>query len=478
MPNGAQASKVELSRPSSWEFKVENGQPAKVRLWLIFGETAASDFATTKQLLVEAKALGLSSRRFEFGSVIGLKGTMLDTRRMLVAVGPYDDMNLLNIAQRQLKTERGTPLEVFKELLSPATGTIIATEKHSGIRIVAQDVIWLESPQKAPLIFDALEWGQGTPKKGVEKRSYDGQLYVTVGQDGLLAVVNRLSAERLLEGVVPSELYTSAPMDALRAQAVAARGQLLAKIGTRHLADPYGLCAETHCQVYTGLSRIHRRTSKAVRDTHGQLLFDAEGLVDTTYSSTCGGHSESFHLVWGGRPKAAHPGFRDTIKSKRSVIKTPDIKTFIQSEPNAFCKASGMKAKTYRWRKTVRGSRITEAVKAHKDIGKVIDFEVLSRGKSGRALSIKYRGTKDSLVIKGEYTNRKVLGHLKSALWIVSAREGPEDDQPFVWRFEGAGFGHGVGMCQHGAMGMSQKGHSWAEILSHYYRNSRLERLW
>ncbi len=478
MPNGTKGARVELSKASSWRFTVENSQPAKVRLWLAFGETKASDFVTTKKLLSEAKALGLSTRRFESGSAMGLKGTMLDTRRIIIAVGPYPDMDALTQAQRQLDGQRDQAPQVFQELLSPATGTIVAKETRSGIRIVAQDMIWLESAAKAPLIFDKLEWGQGTPKSGIEKRSYDGQIYITIGQDGQLAAVNLLSAERLLEGVVPSELYTSAPMDALRAQAVAARGQLLAKIGTRHLADPYILCAETHCQVYTGLSRIHKRSSQAVHDTHGQLLFDTEGLVDTTYSSTCGGHSESFHLVWGGKPKAAHPGFRDKDKSAVSVIKGTEIEAFIRSEPESFCKKSGLRAKTYRWRKTVKGTRITKAVKAHRDVGNVLNFEVMKRGRSGRALSVKYHGTKGEVVINGEYTNRKVLGHLKSALWIVTDREGAETEQPRVWRFAGAGFGHGVGMCQHGAMGMATSGHSWSDILTHYYRNSRLEKLW
>ena len=478
MPNGTNAAQVELSRSSSWKFTLENAQPAKVRLWLRFGEAAANDFSTIKNLLSEAKALGLPSKRFESGSAMGLKGTMLDTRRIIIAVGPYSDMNALETARRALNHGRAAELGIFRELLAPATGTIIAKEGRTGMRIVAQDVIWLESAAKAPLIFDQLEWGQGTPKRGISKRSYDGQIYITVGQDGGLAAVNLLSAERLLEGVVPSELYTSAPMDALRAQAVAARGQLLAKIGTRHLADPYLLCAETHCQVYTGLSRIHQRSSQAVSDTHGQLLFDKEGLVDTTYSSTCGGHSESFHLVWGGKPKAAHPGFRDKEKSVESVINHADIEAFIRSQPDSFCKKSGLKAKTYRWKKTVKGHRISKAVRAHRDVGDVVDFEVLKRGRSGRALSVKYHGTNGQVVINGEYTNRKVLGHLKSALWIVTDREGAREKEPRLWRFEGAGFGHGVGMCQHGAMGMANSGHSWAAILTHYYRNSRLEKLW
>ena len=478
LPNGNKAAQFELQRGSTWRFTVKDSTPAKVRLWLTFGEARADDFATTKKLLSEAKALGLTTRRFESGSVMGLKGTILDTRRIVIAVGPYNDLEHLAAAQKKLSKDRGKTPAIFRELLAPAKGTIIATEKKAGLQILAQDVLWMESGSESPIVFDRLVWGQGTPKRGTERRSYDGQIYITVGQDGKLAAVNVLSAERLLEGVVPSELYTSAPLNALRAQAVAARGQLLAKIGTRHLADPYLLCAETHCQVYTGLGRIHKRSSQAVRDTHGHLLFDKEGLVDTTYSSTCGGHSESFHLVWGGQPKSAHPGFRDRYNSDKSVIGQKDVEAFVRSTPKAFCRASGLKAKTFRWQKKVTGTRITKAVKAHKNIGDVLNFVVKERGRSGRALSIEYEGTRGRVLIKGEYTNRKVLGHLKSALWIVTNRDGAQNKEPRMWYFAGAGFGHGVGMCQHGAMGMARKGYDWAKILKHYYRGSRLEKLW
>jgi stage II sporulation protein D len=278
--------------------------------------------------------------------------------------------------------------------------------------------------------------------------------------------------------VVPSELYVSAPLNALKAQAVAARGQLLAKIGTRHLADPYLLCAETHCQVYTGRARLNKRTTKAVNSTRGQLLFDRQGLVDTTYSSTCGGHSESSHLVWGGREKSAHPGFRDQLNSPASQLATTSIEQFVTTTPESFCKKSGQAARTYRWKKTVRGSRISKNLRKFKDIGSVLELKVASRGKSGRALSVEYTGAKGTVLIEGEYTNRKILGHLKSGLWIATPKVTGVNTPPTSWLFQGAGFGHGVGLCQHGAMGMANQGHQWKQILFHYYRGSRLRKAW
>ncbi|MGB0646630.1 MAG: SpoIID/LytB domain-containing protein [Bradymonadia bacterium] len=478
MLNGHSEERLEVKNQSKWLITVAQASPAKVRHWVNIGTVGAAQFQEIKSLQAKALELKLAIRRFEAGSVMGLSGHTLDTRQLVVAVGPYDSEKLATLAATNLKAHFGQNTAVFEELLEPASGTIKAHEQRTGITVTGKDVLWFEGQNNTPIFFDKLKWGQGTPRSGVEARSYNGLIYVAIDQSGQLAVVNVLSAERLLEGVVPSELYTSAPLEALKAQAVAARGQLLAKIGTRHLADPYLLCAETHCQVYTGRARLHKRTSKAVKETRGQLLFDQQGLVDTTYSSTCGGHSESSHLVWGGQIKTAHPGFRDTLNSEATLMATDDIQTFVTTSPNSFCKKSGEAAKTYRWTKTVRSDKIAAKVRTYRDIGALMNLEVVRRGRSGRALSVRYEGQHGNVLIEGEYTNRKILGHLKSGLWIASPNLTGKSKLPRSWTFHGAGFGHGVGMCQHGAIGMAREGHAFDRILKHYYRGSALQKAW
>ena len=130
-------------------------------------------------------------------------------------------------------------------------------------------------------------------------RPYWGGIYVTVGAHGQLVVVNEVPADKLLEGLVPAEIFPSAPAAALRAQAVAARGELFRKTGVRHLVDPYLLCARTHCQVYAGAGHEHPRTSAAVAATRGLVLLEEDGrVVDTVYSAVCGGHTEDNDAVW------------------------------------------------------------------------------------------------------------------------------------------------------------------------------------
>ena len=478
MFNGRSEEQLEITKQSKWVITATQASPARVRHWVNVGTVGTDQFKEIKSLQAKAQALNLTVKRFEAGSVMGLSGHTLDTRQLTVAVGPYDSEKQAVLAVTQLKSHFGQNTAIFKELLEPASGTIKAREQRTGVTVTGKDMLWFEGRKNTPLYFDKLAWGQGTPRSGVEPRSYNGLIYITIDQSGQLAVVNVLSAERLLEGVVPSELYTSAPLEALKAQAVAARGQLLAKIGTRHLVDPYLLCAETHCQVYTGRAKLHKRTSRAVRETRGKLLFDEQGLVDTTYSSTCGGHTESSHLVWGGRIKSAHPGFRDTLKSQPTLISGEDIQTFVTTSPDAFCKKSGEAAKTYRWTKTVRNDKIAAKVRKYRDIGLLTSFKVVRRGRSGRALSVHYGGQRGEVTIEGEYTNRKILGHLKSGLWIASPNLGTDDKLPRSWTFHGAGFGHGVGMCQHGAIGMAREKYPFDRILKHYYRGSSLKTVW
>jgi SpoIID/LytB domain protein len=275
-------------------------------------------------------------------------------------------------------------------------------------------------------------------------------------------------------------------MEALKVQAVAARGQLLAKVGTRHRADPYLLCAETHCQAYRGDTKASPRTDQAVKATRGELLFDDEGLVDTVYSSSCGGHTEAYHVFWGGPSRPALPGVHD-VDDGANTSPVTDPGAFIAAAPKAWCSHN---AGLYRWEKTLTGAFVSKAVaeraavqaaaegKPAQVAGEVHTIEVLRRGVSGRALDVAYVGTAGRVVVEGEYKNRTLLGRLRSGLWVVERRGGAATGAPAQWVFRGGGFGHGVGMCQHGAIGQADAGRGHETILKHYYRGSTLRRAW
>lgn len=479
LPGGDDGHRIAAPAGARWTVTIEDGKPGRRRWWVVVARVPAADLARAAATRDRWRERGHEVSLFESGALIGLAGRTLDTRVVTVAVDPRPTEAEARAHAAALAADEPLPGEVVAEPLARPGGWIVAREASSGVEVRARDLLWATTGGGAPIDLPDLEWGHGTPRRGREDRSYDGDVYFTVGHDGRLAVVNLVEAERLLEAVVPSELFPSAPHDALRAQAVAARGQLLAKIGTRHRADPYLLCAETHCQAYGGRRRQSPRTSRAVRDTRGELLFDDRGLVDTVYSAACGGHGEAFHLTWGGEPQPALLGRPDTPEAAGpSPIEDARVPAFVASPPEAaWCRPSGERAGVFRWTATRTGDQVTRAVNERRAIGPVVDIRPLRRGRSGRALAIEYVGERGRHVVEGEYANRVLLGNLRSGLWTLE-RDGPPGAEPRAWRFHGGGFGHGVGLCQHGAMGMARAGLDYRRILRHYYPGSRLEKVW
>ncbi len=478
LPGGDDASRVRTRGRSTWTVKIEDSRPGKVRFWVVAERISASDLGHAAARRDHWRDAGHEVKLFEAGALIGLAGQTLDTRTLTVCLDPQPTHAAALARAKSIATT--TPLlgGVLDEPIDRPSGWLVAREKRSGIEIRSRDLLWFTPASGKTITIPGLEWGHGTPKRGRADRRYHGDVYLTVGNDGHLTVVNLLSAERLLEGVVPAELFPSAPPAALQAQAVAARGQLLAKVGTRHRSDPYLLCAETHCQVYSGDSARRKSTNAAVKATRGKLLFKGEELVDTTYSSTCGGHTEAFHEMWGGAPKSYSMGLVDTAAAPTAPIAPDAVAHFIDHPPKAHCAPSGTRSKVYRWTKTLSGSKVSRALNKRGTVGQVHTIRATRRGVSGRALAVEYVGTKGRHLVKGSYNNRKLLGNLRSGMWVVERRGGKPDSAPAAWHFRGGGFGHGVGMCQHGAMGMARQGDRVEAILSHYYPGSTLKRAW
>ena len=203
----------------------------------------------------------------------------------------------------------------------------------------------------AKLTVQRVEYGKGYRWHGHETRSYRGDIYVVVSGAAKLAVVNVAGAESILAGVVPSEIFASSHPEALKSQAVAARNILFSQLGQRHHTDPYHLCSAQHCQVYGGITKEQPSTTSAVRSTTGQVLFHGHRLVNATYSSTCGGHTEHNENVW-GTPRnpalRARPDFPEndkTLQRFANGINASNIEAWVNSTPATFCqKASKMKS--------------------------------------------------------------------------------------------------------------------------------------
>jgi SpoIID/LytB domain protein len=336
-------------------------------------------------------------------------------------------------------------------------------------------VLWFAPARGKPL---AIEWRR-PGKSEATRSSYHGRLYVTIDRRGGLAVVNAVPEDRLLAGLVPAEIYPSAPDEALKAQAVAARNELIAKIGTRHSGEPFRLCAETHCQVYAGAARETPRTTAAVAATRGEVLFASDGktLVDAFYSANCGGHTEHNENVWSDQaPLPSLRGHRDTTARPGDPfaggITEALLERFLAEPPASYCGDAHQQGGPDRFRWTVtRSAADLDRLLASLRLGRLRGIEVLERGVSGRARVVRLTGSARTDTIRGELRIRQTFGNLRSSMFLVKVEAGAAT-------FRGGGFGHGVGLCQTGSIGMAEAGKSYKDILRHYYLGSTLRKLW
>ncbi|HEU4610697.1 MAG TPA: SpoIID/LytB domain-containing protein [Kofleriaceae bacterium] len=471
-PDGIGGSAVETDGGDSWVVTVEDAKPAVIQEWTVVETLGPDDTAGIAAALARWKQRGFEPRSFEIGTVFGTGGEVIDSREVRIAIDPVPAGK--GAAQAAEHARRfGVATLVHEELVRRPSGTIVARSGATTIRNAS--VLWFQ-PRKASETLTVADVPTGTGgsqlRTGTEDRRYWGSVYVTLDHDGSLLAANAVSEDKLLAGIVPAEMYPDAPAAALEAQAIAARTELLEKIGRRNLTDPFLLCSTQQCQVYAGAGHEDPRTTKAVEKTRGiVLLRDGGGLVDVRYSATCGGHGEDNETIWGGEPDPSLRGQRDDMKGGASRV--TDVHAFLAENPKNFWCGRVEKAKNrFRWTERIGVDELSARVATElPQIGRIKALTPKQRGVSGRIKVLTIAGTKGSADVIGDLRIRRLLGGLKSSLFEVK-----RDGDTFV--FDGAGFGHGVGMCQLGAMGMAEAGRTHAQILAHYYRGTHLHRLY
>ena len=464
------------------EARVEGGVPGETKYRVVVESHPGGALDALKLGRARWTAAGVKLDRLELGGIVSFGGRTLDNRReLLVEVGFFKTKE--EAAVRATALSEKIPLErppwVFAEPVTRAQGTIVLTEPESGIRIAQRDFVTVTAQNDSPLDVEKVEIDKGYATHRFEDRRYRGEILFAVDKSGKLTVINRVTFEEMLQGVVPAEIFSTAPRASLEAQAISARGELLAQIGIRNLADPYLTCAWTECQVYGGLTKEQATTNAAVAATRGQMLFSADGrIADSVYHACSGGHTEHNENVWPGVANDTLRGTWDSPPNLRppwpegEAPSEAGLRAFVSEVPKGYYPGSTPKTnQSFRWTVAIPRARVDELVNARAPIGSVTDIQVLSRGVSGRAKSVKFIGQAGETVVDGELTIRRLLDNLKSSMFIV-------DPTPAAWRFTGAGYGHGVGMSQYGAMGMAAQGKTSSEILQHYYAGTTIVKLY
>jgi len=459
---------------NGWTFKVRDSVPAESSYLVCVASYRPEDRANALSALNDWKRGGYSPELIERGKEMRIGRHLVDNRVYTLCVGTYSD-KIGAQRERERLSQAGIEGWVEEQPVRSAGGTISVNDAEEKYVVYVNGPIYARA--RSPITIKSVNFGFWEERR--EDRTYKGVLEVGFGKDGALQVTEFVDLETYLSGVVPSEMPASWPKAALEVQAVAARTETLAKIGTRHVADGFDLCATVHCQAYGGLTRRAPSTTAVVRATRGEVLMDGIRPVDAVYSMNCGGHTENVENVWSLLAEPALRGKLDAVDGRRrlpSPIGEEEIVRWVTTKPDVACSVSS-RPENFRWRKTYRADELDALVAAKIDVGTVLDVIPLDRGVSGRLKGVKVVGTRGERVVRKELAIRSLFGGLFSAAFIVEIdRDG--SGKPVAFTFTGAGRGHGVGMCQDGARGLATRGATYREILTHYYTGAEIVKLY
>jgi len=351
-----------------------------------------------------------------------------------------------------------------------------------------------------------------------ENQRFQGGLKFIAGKGGITAI-NIISLEDYLKSVISSEMSATSSEELLKAHAVISRSWLLAQIQKNKdltgdyqtsFASPteivrwydredhslFDVCADDHCQRYQGITRQTTGLVNTVIDeTRGRVITYGHAICDARFSKCCGGIMETFENVW---EPIAHPYLQGKADNAGDAA-LPDLTmeenadAWIRSSPPAFCNTQDAAilrqvlndydretADFYRWKVIYSQKELSSLIRERSgiDYGEIIALEPLERGTSGRIIRLRIIGTERVMTIGKELEIRRTLSrsHLYSSAFVVDAGEENEDGIPQQFTLTGAGWGHGVGLCQIGAAMMAEKGYRYEEILHHYFPGSQIDK--
>jgi stage II sporulation protein D len=478
---GGLAKTLEAPAGTTWTIRLTGYEPADVGYAVQVAELRWSN----KQEVEDQRRLwaerGFALKDVPSGSLFGIAGHVLDNRRHnLLLSEPLSEEKARELL-KDLHGRFGVQGALAPSLESRPRGLLEIVDSAGAVLAVAQDLVSATSPDGGSFLVKDVEHARGYAWHGRQDRTYRGDLEFAVDRFGGIAVINALPLETYLRGIVASEIPAKAPAEALKAQAVAARGEVLAKLGTRHLIDPYLLCAEQHCQVYAGKGNETAATDAAISATAGEALFAPGGgpLVDSVYSAVCGGHTENYDAVWGGPGDPMLRGRPDLLEAPPAPlaggVSDENLPEFLAHQAPAYCALSSLaNPKKYRWERRFSAAEVDELFRPF-GLGHVQAMAVQKRGVSGRAVLLQISGEEGATQVRGELNIRRLFKNLNSALFQLEA---PSRRHPSEWVFRGAGWGHGAGMCQVGAIGRAERGQTYREILRHYFNGAEIVRIY
>lgn len=413
--------------------------------------------------------------------------TAEETDRLLVTVGEFPTLEDARAYKEKLKNE--TIDFIFEEKARALQGQVMIHDYRS--RIVAQDPSILRlvpldiaaASLYLHIIDDSKPW---KPGELTHDRHYRGKIDLAIDQEGALTVVNDLWIEYYLYGVVAAEMGDFAPMEALKAQAVAARSEAVAKIerGIVSTSPLYDFVDTALAQAYKGKGKESDSIRLAVDTTRGEILVHKGKPVDAVYGHSCGGVISSSSDMWDGSGEEYSVRESDRLKDRgvEDLSGFDAAHRWTSASVDSFCNPDqpGFPAyarDNFRWTKSYSADEFTRMLDKSYGTGRVLDVTVGTRSKSGRVRAMTVVGEKKKVKLDRELSIRSGMGDIKSTFFTFTI-DYDKDKHLKSIKIYGAGFGHGVGLCQMGAFMMALKKYNYRQILGHYFNDVKVRRLY
>ena len=303
---------------------------------------------------------------------------------------------------------------------------------------------------------------------------YVGEFELT-GAEGKLWLNQVVALEEYIAGVLPNEIGTASPIEALKAQAVAARTHAVSLLlYNRHRDQGFDLCSSTHCQVYKGKHLRNNEIEEAVIQTAGEILIVEHRVADATYHSSCGGKTDSSARVWKGAEIPHLSGSTCYPEADSYDLSSEEgAYAWLTYQPDTSIMSSWERA-GIAWNRSISRAKLA----ANVGLKSISSIQILERGRSGRILKLKLCGERD-LILDSEFRIRQAFGNLPSSFFVIRGMKGKSMMQlAATIHLEGRGSGHGVGMCQVGTLRKARQGMSYQDILSLYYPGTTITTEW
>ena len=398
-------------------------------------------------------------------------------------------------------------------------GTVFFTNAE-GQRILSEEEVVCQPLEQSTFVLKNVKIGIGFHWERLEDEKFEGRLRLMAHEGSTVTAINEIGLESYLKSVISSEMSANAPLELLRAHAIVSRSWLVAMLergqgksaGTHSQTTirngselirwydhedhtNFDVCADDHCQRYQGITKIITRTAAdAVESTRGIFLVSNGEICDARYSKSCGGLSENYEVVWDETEVPYLRSVSDSTTQHKPIRTERDAERWIESHPEAYCNTTdeGILRMVlpsidqgtrdfYRWKVEYSREELEDLIrtKSGVEFGTLLDLIPVSRGPSGRIYKLKIVGSAKTMTVGKELEIRKWLSksHLYSSAFIVDVEKDTKGI-PTKFTLRGAGWGHGVGMCQIGAAMMATKGHVAEQIVKHYFPGAELGKLY